>query len=578
MTLPIDQTADPIATPIIGIDLGTTNSLIAVFEDGEPRLIRNALGKELTPSVVAIDDKGVWMVGEPARRRQVSHPRDAVALFKRSMGTNREFKIGDKTYRAEDLSAILLRNLKADAEAELGVPVTEAVVSVPAYFNETQRRAVMTACRLAELQVPRLINEPTAAALAYGLQDREAESTFVVFDLGGGTFDVSILEMFEGVMEVRSTAGDAFLGGEDFTLSLANHLSTALEREIADLGLDDQAQIQTIAEQAKRALSAERHVEISREIAGARLDLTLTRDQFEELNSRNLARLRRPLERALHDANLATAEVDRVVLVGGATRMPVIRSFVARQMQKLPEGNQNPDHVVALGAAIQAALARRDAALDDVVMTDVSAFTLGIDTSREVNGQFQHGFFMPIIERNSTVPISREEVVSVLHPGQTELEIRIFQGEAPLAVDNTQLGQLTLRVPRNAEQHESATVRFTYDISGLLEVEVTSVSSGNTERAVIQNTDRQLSEHEIESRLGELAALKIHPRDQSDVQLMIARLGEAYAMARGEERTFFQTRLAEFTYLVERQDKAKIDAAMSELDQILRDFETNYVR
>ena len=562
--------------PIVGIDLGTTNSLIAVFEDGAPRLVPNALGRVLTPSVVGVDENRVWLVGEAARHRQVLAPEDCISVFKRYMGTDHEFRIGRRNYKAEDLSALLLRVLKEDAEADLGQAVEEAIISVPAYFNETQRRAVMTAAQLAELQVPRLINEPTAAALAYGLQDREAESTFVVFDLGGGTFDVSVLEMFEGVMEVRASSGDAFLGGEDFTAALSRDLGAKLDPQPQSESADMTAKLMSIAESVKHRLTGEHDAAVKHDIDGCKLDVTVTRSQFEELSATTLGRLRKPLERALYDAGISAEDVDRVVLVGGATRMPVIRTLIARQMRKLPQADQNPDHVVALGAAVQAALVRRDAALDDVVMTDVSAFTLGIDTSREIGGRYQHGFFLPIIERNSTVPISREEVVSVLHPGQTELEIGVYQGEAPLAVDNICLGKLVLKIPRNTKAHESAKIRFTYDISGLLEVEATSVSSGKTERLVIQNTQKQLSDSEVRKKLAELAALKTHPRELAEVQLLIARLGEAYAMTKGEERQFFQARLAEFNHLIEGQDTARIEAAMAELNAMLKEFEQNY--
>ena len=564
--------------PTIGIDLGTTNSLIAVFEGGAPRLLPNALGNLLTPSVVGLDDNGTLVVGETAKRRLVSHPDQTHALFKRQMGTNRLHRLGRKDYRAEDLSALVLRTLKADAEEALGQVITEAVVSVPAYFNETQRRAVHNACALAGMKATRLINEPTAAALAYGLQDREDESTFLVFDLGGGTFDVSILEMFEGVMEVKSTAGDAFLGGEDFTDTLAKHLGEALKPPLAKTTHEHKAQLRTAADAAKLALSSAHETTVSLNIGDSNLDQTVTRDTFEEINKPTLARLRKPVERALHDANLRIADLDRVVLVGGATRMPVVRSLIARQLQRLPEGTIDPDHVVALGAAVQAGLAARDAALEDVVMTDVSAFTLGIETTRESNGTYHHGFYLPVIERNSTVPISREEVVHSLVPGQKSLTIAVYQGEAPMVVDNVKLGQFELAIPYNPKETESAAIRFTYDVSGLLEVEGRSLSTGKSTSIVIQSTGGTLSDREIKARLKQLESLKVHPRDQAENQHMLARLGEAYAMARGAERDYIQNQLARFQTLIEQQDDSEIAEAMTELDQFLTSFEQNYVR
>ena len=564
--------------PTIGIDLGTTNSLIAVFENGEPRLLPNALGNVLTPSVVGLDDDGTLIVGETAKRRLVSHPDKTHALFKRHMGTDRQHRLGRKDYRAEDLSALVLRTLKQDAEAALGQEITEAVVSVPAYFNETERRAVHNACALAGMTATRLINEPTAAALAYGLQDREGESTFLVFDLGGGTFDVSILEMFEGVMEVKATAGDAFLGGEDFTDALARHLEEKLEPSLTKPTHEHKAHLRSAADAAKLALSTGHEASVNIEVGGSVLDQTVDRDTFEEINKATLARLRKPVERALHDSNLRVAEIDRVVLVGGATRMPIVRSLIARQLQKLPEGTIDPDHVVALGAAVQAGLAARDEALDDVVMTDVSAFTLGIETTRESGGQFHYGFFLPIIERNSTVPISREQVVHTLHPGQKMLTINVYQGEAPMVLDNILLGSFDLPMPYNAKQTESAAVRFTYDVSGLLEVEGRSLTTGKTNRVVIQSTGGTMTDRQIQDRLRQLESLKTHPRDQAENQHMLARLGEAYAMARGPERDFIQDQIARFQALIEKQDEGPIAEAIEELTTFLDNFETNYVR
>ena len=559
----------------IGIDLGTTNSLVAVFEDGAPRLIPNKYGDLLTPSVVSFHD-GALDVGKAARARLVTHPNDTAALFKRNMGTETEVRLGRKSYRAEELSAMVLQSLKADAEADLGRIVTDVVVSVPAYFNELQRKAVKSACRMADLNPVRLINEPTAAALAYGIHERDAEKTFLVYDLGGGTFDVSLMEFFEGVMEVKATAGDAFIGGEDFTKDLARHLA----RKLPDRPLDDadRAALLTVADQAKTGLSTAHEVQVDTMIGPDALTLTLTRAEFEEINADNLKRLHRPVDRALYDAGLTADDLDGVVLVGGATRMPVIRSQIAKHLRQLPDSRIDPDHVVALGAAVQAALVERDEALDDVVMTDVSAFTLGVDTAREVGGRMEAGFFSPIIERNSVIPISREDHFSTAVKGQREITFGIYQGESPFVKSNIKLGEVKIRVPRNTDAHEGVTVRFSYDVSGLLEVDCTALSSGETTSITITSLAGELSDKDIARRSEALKALKVHPRDQAETKLILARLERCYAMARERDRQYLADLLVEFQNEVEGQDLSRISDLTARISETLDEFEHGYAR
>ncbi|MEL7100420.1 MAG: Hsp70 family protein, partial [Pseudomonadota bacterium] len=320
----------------IGIDLGTTNSLIAVFEDGTPRLVPNALGELLTPSVVSLAD-GQVLVGTAARDRLATHPEDTAAAFKRAMGTDTAFRLGRKTLRAEELSALVLRKLKEDAEAALGFEIRDVVVSVPAYFNQSQRQATMAACAIAELNAVRLVNEPTAAALAYGLQDRDGESQFLVFDLGGGTFDVTVLEHFDGVMEVKASSGDAFLGGEDFTEALAKAMAETLDRPWAKLGADVQDQLRLQADAAKRKLSGSDAYTAQIKLGSDHHEITVSRTQFDEAAAPLMKRLHRPIERCFYDSGEGVEGLDRVILVGGATRMPVIRQMVARQFKMLPE-------------------------------------------------------------------------------------------------------------------------------------------------------------------------------------------------------------------------------------------------
>lgn len=557
-----------------GIDLGTTNSLIAVFRDGKPELIPNALGAVLTPSVVAFKD-GRLVVGETAREISQAEPTHSAALFKRAMGTERRYKLGREEFGAPELSAMVLRALKSDAEAHLGVEVSDVVISVPAYFNELQRKAVRAAGRIAGLNVTRLINEPTAAALAYGLHDREADGSILVFDLGGGTFDVSILDLFDGVMEVRASAGDAFLGGEDFTELLARYIATQSGLDVNEAAL--RPGLLTLAEKAKRGLSQDMQVALEADLQGQPVALTLTRDRFDDVTGPLMTRLSAPLDRALNDAKMTPDKIGKVVLVGGATRMAAVRAFASRKLRQFPMMGLDPDHVVALGAAVQAALVAEDAALDDVVMTDVSAFTLGVETAHQIGQGFREGYFAPLIERNSIIPTSREQNFGVVTLGQEELRFGIYQGESPLVMNNLYLGEVKVRVPRNMQRHETATVRFTYDVSGLLEVDVTVDSTGKKAHLVIDQLAGEMSDSDIKAALAKMSKLKVHPRDEAANLHLRARLEAAYAMARAESRDWVTRMLVEFDAGLEAQDKQALEAMRKAMHSALDAFEANHV-
>lgn len=564
--------------PHVGIDLGTTNSLIAVFEDGTPRLIPSATGALMTPSVVGLDDEGHVVIGEAARSRLPTNPDKTHALFKRTMGADRTYRLGRRSVKSEDLSALILRALKDDAEAELGEEIRDVVVSVPAYFNELQRRAVKDACAIAELNPVRLINEPTAAALAYGLHERDQETTFLIFDLGGGTFDVSVLEMFEGVFEVKASTGDAHLGGEDFTKVIAADFARQLGKEGKELSAEHDAALRRAAEQAKLALSNRDEVALDVAISGGAESVTLSRDRLEALADTILTRLRRPVERCIHDSNIDLHEIDRVLMVGGATRMTAVRSFAARSFGQLPEGRLDPDHVVALGAAVQAAFVAKDAALGDLVMTDVTAFSMGVSSSQELRGAWVQGFYAPVIERNSTVPISREITMHAAEVGQTHMPVTVFQGEAPMVNDNLFLGAFTIPLPYNRKEREGVRIRFTYDVSGLLEVEAESLSQGYKESLVIQGGTKTLSDTEVKARLKQLQALKVHPREEQENIAMLERLRENYEMALGPARNAIQKLLTEFEEVLMSQDKGVIDRKRKGVADVLKSFEDGYVR
>ena len=566
---------------IIGIDLGTTNSLIGVWKDGAPELIPNALGSSLTPSAVSIDDDEVVLVGLSARERLLSHPSRSVASFKRYMGTNRTFKLGAKSFRAEELSALVLRALKADAEAFLGQPITEAIITVPAYFNDVQRKATKTAGELAGLRVDRLLNEPTAAALAYGLQEKEGERKILVLDLGGGTFDVSILEMFEGVMEVRASAGDNFLGGEDF-------VDIIVDRFIAEVGAaagvpprsqpdEIHAALRRQAEIAKRALGESDRHEIELVKRGEPIRWSITREGFESFSEPLIHRLRVPIERAIRDANLDPDQITDLVLAGGATRMPLVRRLAARLFQRLPIAQINPDEVVARGAAVQTGLKMRNSALDDVVMTDVAPFSMGVSVvQRRVGSATLSGLYLPIIERNTVIPASRSKKIWTSSDNQSEVGIWVFQGKSRMVGDNIELGTLSVPVPPAPEGKESIEVRFTYDVSGLLEVEATVNSTGRTARLVIEGNPGILGPNDIEARLATLRGLKIHPRDQSENQTVLARAERLYEERLSDERAIIAMHIDNFRALLERQDLNEIAAFREAFAKWLDSVDTSF--
>ncbi|MFZ5548126.1 MAG: Hsp70 family protein [Pseudomonadota bacterium] len=560
---------------IIGIDLGTTNSLVAVWRDGASQLVPNGLGEFLTPSCVSLDADGSVLVGRAARERLQSHPDQSAALFKRYMGSQKTLRLGKREFRPEELSALILKSLKADAEAFLGEPVTQAVITVPAYFSDAQRKATRAAGQIAGLKVDRLLNEPTAAALAYGMHLRGAESRFLVFDLGGGTFDVSILELFEGVMEVRASAGDNFLGGEDVVLALADLFFQRLnlpERLRKDTTFMQRLYGQ--AELAKRALSQQPTATIRVADGQADHELAIDEAMLEQACAPLLKRLRAPVERALRDANLRSSELDNIVLAGGATRMPLVRRLVTTMFGRFPAIDLNPDEVVALGAAVQAGLLAKDAALDEVVMTDVSPYSLGVAVSIQIDErQSSTGHFDPLIERNSPVPISRVKQYVPTRDHQPSIDLDIYQGEARMVRDNIHLGTLKVALPKLPAQECATDVRFTYDVNGLLQVEATVLKTQQSFNLVIEGNPGLLSEAEIAQALQRLADLKIHPRDRLENRTLMARAERLYEQCRGDPREWLGAQTLRFERALATQDDRTVKAARKELEQALDHIE-----
>jgi molecular chaperone HscC len=562
-----------------GIDLGTTNSLIAVIEEGRPKLIPNALGQVLTPSCVGIDDTGAVLVGQAAKERLITHPGMTAASFKRLMGSKQLTALGKTSYRAEELSQFVLRSLKEDAEAYLKETVSDVVISVPAYFNDHQRKATIDAGRLAGLRVERLVNEPTAAALAYGLGET-AEGKYLIFDLGGGTFDVSILDKYEGIMEIRATTGDSGLGGDDFTAVIERMIAARGKLELKQLDLVDQARIRRAAEQLKINLSSAHEAPFAILIGKSKHEGAIAREAFEAECSDLLRRLRAPTERAVVDARLRPDSFDAIVLVGGATRLPMVRSLVARMFGRLPLVSIDPDTTVALGAAVQAGLANRDDALKDVVMTDVCPFTLGVVATDTSNPKQMTNFVRAVIERNAVVPISRKMRLCTLEDHQTSLPVMVFQGENLRPEANIHLGTIPLTVPPKPKGQECVDIQFTYDINGALEVEVEVVSTGVTDRKIFRNTTG-LSEEELDQRFKTLAALKLHPREHIESKTLLARAERLYAEQTPQNRDVIRRWINQFEAAIADQqlrDPSSVRTAFSErLDAMenspFRDFE-----
>ena len=393
---------------IIGIDLGTTNSLAAYYSEDGPKIIPNRLGKHLTPSIVSVDENDEVCVGETAKERRSLYPDTVAEVFKRSMGTGRKYKLGNKSFTPEELSALVLKVLKEDAEAFLGETVTEAVISVPAYFDDKRRKATKRAGELAGFKVERIISEPTAAAIAYGLYEKTRDTRFLVFDLGGGTFDVSILELYENILEVRAVAGDNYLGGEDFTEIIERWFIGEQELDVNTLDRKTLAHIRKQAEQCKLKLSESKEAVMRCLIGEEYKEATITYTQYEKECEPLLERIRKPVQRSLSDAHIKLSDIDVVVLVGGGTKFQIVRDFIVRLFKKFPNTSINPDEAVALGAAIQAAMKERREEVKEVILTDVCSFTLGTEVAvARGRGQFEKGHFCPIIERNTVIPASR---------------------------------------------------------------------------------------------------------------------------------------------------------------------------
>jgi molecular chaperone HscC len=569
---------------IIGIDLGTTNSVAARLTPKGPVLIPNGLGEALTPSVVGVDDKGQVLVGRAARDLQVLEPDRCAGAFKRKMGTDESFRLGSKSFTAPELSAIVLKSLKQDAEHALGERVERAVITVPAYFNERQRQATILAGTLAGLQVDRIINEPTAAALAYGFHEHEQEKLFLVFDLGGGTFDVSLVELFAGTVEVRATAGESFLGGEDFTRAMAGRLLTRAGLNLERVEATQPKRLARLVQQcesAKRRLSSQPSADVAMPNENGGLEgaasASITRVEFEEWVQALAGRCEKPLRRVLADSGVRREDVKEVLLVGGATRMPMIVELLERRFGKPPLQRIDPDHAVALGAAVQAGLIDDDAAVNDLVVTDVCPFTLGVEISKDLGRELRSGFFEPMINRNTTLPASYASSFVPLTEEQYEIVFRIYQGENRRVEGNEKLGELVVKLPRVPLDERGVEVRFTYDLNGVLEVEATVEKTKAKASVVLTRHAHGLSADAVKAAVAKMAAIKTHPREDLRNRALLLWAERLYAELAPHDRDELTRILDEFERRLSRQDRPAVEEYRETVERVLQRLDPDHL-
>jgi molecular chaperone DnaK len=546
---------------IIGIDLGTTNSCVAVMEGGQPTVIANTEGARTTPSVVAFTKAGERLVGEPAKRQAVTNAERTISSIKREMGSDYRVTIDDKKYSPQEISAMILQKLKADAEGYLGDKVTEAVITVPAYFNDAQRQATKDAGKIAGLDVKRIINEPTAAALAYGL-DNEKEQKIMVYDLGGGTFDVSVIEIGDGVIEVLSTAGNNRLGGDDFDQKVADYMIAEFKKEQGvDLSADKMAmqRIKEAAEKAKKELSSATTTNINlpfismNESGPLHFDMTLTRAKFEELTSDLVQKTSEPVTRALSDAGISASELGQVLLVGGSTRIPAVQEEVKRLTGKEPSKSLNPDECVALGASVQGGKLAGDAGAGDILLLDVTPLSLSIET--------MGGVATRLIERNTTIPTKKSQVFSTAADNQTAVDINVVQGERQFARDNKSLGQFRLDgiapAPRGVPQIE---VTFDIDANGIVNVSAKDLGTGKEQHITI-TAGSNMSDEDIDKAVKEAAAFEAQDKKRKEG---IDAKNDADALVFQTEKA-----LGEVADKLDAADKAEVEADCKALKDIL---------
>ena len=563
---------------MIGIDLGTTNSLATYIDDnGKIEFVKNEYGNILIPSVVGIDENDDIIVGELAKERRMMNAGETASNFKRRMGTDAKIKVKNRTFDAQMLSSFVLKHLKENAEKQLNEKINRAIISVPAYFNDKQRRDTKMAAELAGLTVERLINEPTAAALSLGSHILDQNLKFIVLDLGGGTFDVTLLETFENIMEVLSISGDTMLGGEDFTTKICEIFLKNIKLSIVDLSRDERTKLYTKADRAKKLISL-KNVEIEMEIKGKKYKSEITQENFRETVKPLLVKMKVAIDKALQDGNTDAREIEKVILVGGAVKLGIIEEFVEKYFHKMRgekiyfnnddfiENNKlvsiaaDPDTVVAYGVGIAVGMKERNKVFKERILTDVCPFTLGT----EIVGRR----FAPIIPRNTTVPTSRSEYFYTIEDYQSQVTVGIYQGESLNIDDNLFLGEFLLDVPQNLAGKEAINVRFTYDINGILEVEAKVVSTGVKKSKLIINGD--LSEEEKNEKIKMLEEIKIQSENKNKDKLLLERANRIYAeIVNTEIRNHISEYLENYQKIVVTGDRIRIQKTKKSFSEFL---------
>ena len=539
------------ASKIIGIDLGTTNSLVTIYEHGQVTVIPNSLGEDITPSVVSMDADGTVYVGSVAKQRLISHPEQTVNVFKSFMGTNKTYHILGRDYRPEELSALILKSLKEDAERYLGGEVFEAIISVPAYFNDMARKATRDGGILAGLKVERIINEPSAAALACQTLNRQESAILLVFDFGGGTLDVSLVECFENIIEIIAVSGDNRLGGSDIDLAIAKYYCKNFELKYEELSNEMKRTLLQSAELVKMELSEYEETTMVVTYKDFQKKLDLSRKQLIEICESIFLRIATPVKKVLQDGNIGVEGIDNVVLVGGSSKMPIIRQYLRYLLSGSKLTTVNPDYMIALGVGSYAGIKERNSDIKDMLLTDICPFSLGVGTHNE--GDLKRMYMDTIIERNTALPTSRQVELTTVEDNQKLVDIKVFQGENIYADQNIFLGEMTVQLRGAPKGTEFFSLRYTYDVNGLLVVDATT--SVEKKQLLIVNQGNNMTKEEMKKRLKELEKLKIHPKDKEENQLVLALAERLYTQLVGEMRDVLANQTKYFEYLLEKQDE-----------------------